>query len=134
MCTPLIHKLLGTKDLSDFHEYLILGVKAVGMENKMVGEVSVFFVGAFRQCYEDHSTHGVFINLLPSDCVVLSHFSLELVESCHDVISELEIEYRLVSAQVSALPLRLVLLSEFSPRLKSAIRIFALDLVLSGAL
>ena len=52
-----------------------------------------------------------------------------MVKSCHDVVGELEVEYRLILAQVSALPLRLVLLSEFSPQLKSASRVHELDLV-----
>ena len=69
--------------------------------------------------------------MLLRDCVVLPQLFLELVESHHDVVGKLEVEYRLVPSQVSALPLRLVLLGGLSPKLKSAIRVHELDHVRS---
>ena len=82
----------------------------------------------FRQCSEDHFTHGIFIDVLPCDCVALPPFSLELVEPCHNDVGELEVEYCLMPAHVSALPFRFVLLSEFSPQLNSTVRVHKLDL------
>ena len=95
----------------------------------MVGKISVFLIGTLRQRSENHSALGVFVDVLPRDRVVLSQLFLELVESCNDVVGEPEVEDRLVPAQVSALPLRLVLLSELSPKLESAIRVHEFDLV-----
>ena len=127
--TLLVHVLLGAKDLPDLHKHLVVRVKAVGVEHKVVGKVSVFLIGTLRQRSENHSALGVFVDMLPRDRVVLPQLFLELVESCNDVIKELEVEDRLVPAQVSALPLRLVLLSELSPKLESAIRVHEFDLV-----
>ena len=127
--TLLVHVFLGAKDFSDLHKHLVVRVKAVGVEHKVVGTVTVFLIGTFRQRSENHSALGVFVDVLPRERVVLSQLFLELVESCNNVIRELEVEDRLVPAQVSALPLRLVLLSELSPKLESAIRVHEFDLV-----
>ena len=89
-CTLLIHLLLGTEDLADFHEHLVARVEAVCIEEEVVGKISVSLVGAFRQCFEDHSTHGIFVDVLPCDCVGL------------------------MPSQEYALPLRFVLLRVFA--------------------
>ena len=80
------------------------------------------------------SMRRVLVGMLLRDCVVLPQLFLELVESHHDVVGKLEVEYRLVPSQVSALPLRLVLLGGLSPMLKSAIRVHERDLVRSRVL
>ena len=67
--TLLVRVLLGAKDLPDLHKHFVVRVKAVGVEHKMVGKVSV----------------GVFVDVLPRDRVVLSQLFLKLVESCNDV-------------------------------------------------
>ena len=47
--------VLDTKDLTDFHEHLCVGVK-VSIENKMVGEVSEFFL-MFRRSLHSWCIH-----------------------------------------------------------------------------
>ena len=43
--TLLVHVLLGAKDLPDLHKHFVVRVKAVGVEHKVVGKVTVFLIG-----------------------------------------------------------------------------------------
>ena len=69
------------------HKHLVVRVTAVGVEHKVVGKVTVFFIGTLRQRSENHSALGVFVDVLPRDRVVLPQLFLELVESCNDVVN-----------------------------------------------
>ena len=75
--TLLVHVLLGAKDFPDLHTHFVVRVKAVGVEHKVVGKVSVFLIGTLRQCSENHSALGVFVDVFPRDRVVLSQLFLE---------------------------------------------------------
>ena len=65
--TLLVHVFLGAKDLPDLHKHFVVRVKAVGVEHKVVGKVSVFLIGTLRQRSENHSALGVFVDVLPRD-------------------------------------------------------------------